>query len=137
MTPSDEYKRQKLGSAVATLLRYLKETTAENDRLKAERQNCPPASESEYVRRLEADVARLEADVARLEAHPDYVETRNKVAAAREAQMKKLRALVADLRQRSVEEGIHHFVKRIDQEVDLADVFGHGPSAPGWKEPQR
>ena len=56
--------------------------------------------------------------------HPDYVETRDKVAAAREAQIKKmaaeidrLQAQVADLRQRlrSVKEAIQHFVKLIDR----------------------
>jgi hypothetical protein len=94
--------------ALRHIARRAKELAADIERDANERKNCPPVSESEYVRRLEADVARLET-------HPDYIETRNKVAAAREAQMKKLRALVADLRQRSVEEGIHHFVKLIDE----------------------
>jgi len=72
--------------ALRHIARRAKELSADIERDANERKNCPPASESEYVRRLEADVARLQA-------------------------------LVADLRQRSVEEGIHHFVKRIDQEA--------------------
>jgi hypothetical protein len=26
-------------------------------------------------------------------------------------------------------------IVRSERDVDLADVFGYGPSAPGWKEP--
>lgn len=38
---------------------------AEIAQLEAERKNCPPVSESEYVRRLEDEIERLEAIIAR------------------------------------------------------------------------
>ncbi len=38
----------------------------EIERLRAERKNCPPASESEYVRRIENDLKLAEAEIERL-----------------------------------------------------------------------
>lgn len=31
----------------------------------------------------------------------------------------------------------HDLLAKDDDEVDLQDVFGYGPSAPGWREPKR
>lgn len=44
----------------------LEDALAEIKRLKTERKNCPPASDSEYVRRLEDEVVQLRTEVERL-----------------------------------------------------------------------
>jgi hypothetical protein len=53
-----------LGRSAMELGQQLKQREAEIDRLKNERKNCPPASESEYVRRLEQENIKLRAGLA-------------------------------------------------------------------------
>lgn len=47
----------------------LEEAHAEIERLRAERKNCPPVSESEYVKRLEDDVEYLLEALQRVADH--------------------------------------------------------------------
>ncbi len=66
----------------------LDEAAAEIERLKAERKNCPPASESEYVQRLEAEIERLKADKEQL--GKDFV-TLSYTATEKAGEIKRLR----------------------------------------------
>lgn len=69
MTRDPEYSSEQ--RVIFDLAAKNEELRAEVERLQAERKNCPPASESEYVRRLEAEIEQLNRYTERLRANAE------------------------------------------------------------------